>query len=172
VGVGTSTDFLAHALAVAGLAHGNHGAGVQALVWVAMWLLAATISLLPFVPAVWPSGSVESGWLRRLTPVAVAAAGAVTLALAFAPAHLTGVGPALRPVPNPAGDTRRGRRRIGGHHGGHAGDRRLHGSGACRCDRSVPAGRCWPAQRSAAAGVGDRRAAGRASGRRAARGDP
>jgi signal transduction histidine kinase len=102
-GAGSGTAFLTHAVAVAGLVRGEHGVAVQALVWVATWLFVPSICLLVFVPPLWPRGRVESQWLRVLTPLAIAAVGAVTVAQAVAPDHLDGVGPALAPVPNPLG---------------------------------------------------------------------
>lgn len=103
LGAGTSTSFLAHAAAVAALVRGDHGLAVQATVWVATWLFVPSICVLVFVPPLWPNGRVESGWLRMLTPAAIAAACAITVAQAVAPDHLDAVGPALAPVPNPLG---------------------------------------------------------------------
>lgn len=102
-GAGTSTAFLAHAAAVVALVHGDQGLGVQAIVWVATWLFVPSICLLVFVPPLWPNGRVESRWLRLVTPTAIAAACAVTVAQAVAPDRLDGVGTAIAPVLNPLG---------------------------------------------------------------------
>lgn len=100
---GTSSAFLAHALAVAALMRGLDGPAVQALVWLATWLFVPAIGLLPFVPAVWPEGRITSPWLRPATVVGGLALGAVTVAQAVAPDHLDGVGPGLHAVSNPLG---------------------------------------------------------------------
>ena len=47
MGGGTATAFLAHALAIAGLAHEHRGRGVQALVWLAIWLMGPALRPVP-----------------------------------------------------------------------------------------------------------------------------
>ena len=103
MGVGTSSDFLAHAVAVSALARGDNGAFVQPLTWVSTWLFVPAIGVLVFVPALWPQGAISSSWLRLPTVVAVVVLAVMTAAQAFSPDYLDGVGPGLEPVANPVG---------------------------------------------------------------------
>ncbi len=103
MGAGTSTDFFAHAVAVAALARGDDGTLVQLLVWLSTWLFVPAIGVLVFVPALWPEGRISSSWLRAPTVVGVSVLGVMTVAQAFSSDDLDGVGPGLEPVPNPLG---------------------------------------------------------------------
>ena len=103
MGAGTSTAFLAHAVAVAALIRGYDGHAVQALVWLATWLFVPAVGVLPFVPALWPEDRIASAWLRGPSVLATVSLGGLTVAQAVAPDSLDGVGPALPAVPNPLG---------------------------------------------------------------------
>jgi signal transduction histidine kinase len=103
MGVGTSTDFLAHAVAVAALTRGVDGTWVQLLVWVSTWLFVPAIGVLLFVPALWPQGAIASSWLHPPTVVAAVVLAVMTVVQAFSPDYLDGVGPGLGPEANPMG---------------------------------------------------------------------
>lgn len=104
MGVLAGLYLLAHGWAVYGL-RGHPGSlpGGAVAAWLVTWTVVPTIGLLPFIAATFPTGRIDSKWLR---PLGVAAAIAVVVAAwaqAVAPDDLDGVSRAVRPIPNPLG---------------------------------------------------------------------
>jgi signal transduction histidine kinase len=71
--------------------------------WVATWLFAAGVGLLPYVAATFPTGVVRGRWLRRTARAGAVGLGALVVAQAFAPDVLDGVAHGVRPIANPLG---------------------------------------------------------------------
>lgn len=102
-GTAFAVYLLSHALAVRLLlvTAGQHAVGMFAG-WLSAWLLVLGFGLLPFVPATWPNGGIDTRWLRRLGRVAAAGLIVATVAQAVAPDKLEGV-VSSRPITNPLG---------------------------------------------------------------------
>jgi signal transduction histidine kinase len=91
---GMTTHLLLHAVAVTAA---RHGEALPWLVWPALWLAGPSAALICLVP-----GRLAGGLAQRAEPVAIAAIVAVGLAQAFGSDPLSGVGPAIEPLGNPA----------------------------------------------------------------------
>lgn len=98
-----SLGLVAHAYAVHALRVATpHEPGGPAAAWLATWLLALGLGLLPFLLAAFPEGQV-AGWLRRPVRIGRLALVAVCVAQAIAPDQLDGVDRSVAPIDNPLG---------------------------------------------------------------------
>lgn len=71
--------------------------------WLVTWLLVATVGVLPYLAATFPTGRIETPMLRRFGRVTLAAIVTLAVAQALAPDTLDGVAPSVRPIDNPLG---------------------------------------------------------------------
>jgi signal transduction histidine kinase len=97
-----SIALLCHAAAVRWqLVNRTPGWAPDLVTWLATWLTVVGTGALPFALATWPTGRVESRWLRTLVVPAIGGLALVTAAQALQPDHLDGVKGAR--IPNPYG---------------------------------------------------------------------
>lgn len=102
--------------AVFGLGSAAHGIAIYSLItvpgwtavgrlsaWLATWMLALGIGLLPFVLADWPSGRNDVTWLRRSRRLAAVALAMVVVSQALSDDRLDGVAHRAGMISNPLG---------------------------------------------------------------------
>jgi two-component system NarL family sensor kinase len=81
--------------------HGSRALGLVSA-WLATWLFALGLGLVPLLLAVFPEGRVPV-WLRWPVRLGVAAVLAASAAQALAPDHVDGIAPSVAPIANPLG---------------------------------------------------------------------
>ena len=98
-----SVALLAHAWAVHALRVSQpHEAGGATSAWLATWLFAFGLGLVPFLLATFPAGSAAP-WLRWPLRLGAVALVLVSAAQAIAPDELDGVNASVPPISNPLG---------------------------------------------------------------------
>jgi signal transduction histidine kinase len=98
LGVGS----LAHGLAIFSLVTVSAWTPLgEASAWVATWMMALAVGLVPFTLARWPGGVCATQWMRRFEQLAASALAVVVIAQAFSPDHLDGVADVV--IRNPLG---------------------------------------------------------------------
>ena len=86
-------------------AHPGSLPGGNVTAWLASWTLVPSFGCAAWLFAMFPSGRVETRWLRHLSRLALLGLGAATVAQALAPGPIDGLTRGVRPIRNPLGIT-------------------------------------------------------------------